>query len=331
MSIFENSFNKKAASTERQEPKPLAPERAAANEAVDPNEPTFTMPQPEQVFAQEPETVEQEAERRFNRIALESNMSPDDLRSLESYTMYETVNGYPVAMQGIRGRINGMAVDIRYQWNAGHNASEVVATIGDRMLGGQEAFDEFNRLSEVRRRRTQWAKANEAAKDERALAQVQSIDVPPFSGLAADESTNEAPPLVAPSIEQPVTAPALSIEDQAERQIIDEFNAIAEKFKMSPEELRDLEHYKTEQESTNLHGVRGTQNGVPFDIREQANPLSLTEVHLWGSIGGREMPVNSYELSRQWAHISKALNARETWEHNAGHTRTAAVVKRMRG
>jgi hypothetical protein len=177
MSLFEKPF-KKSAPPERIEPPPLSPRRTSLHERpgrveppssaqLEPEEVVGITPLAENAFALPPETLEQEAERKFFELALKFNMHPVDLRSLETY---KTDQG----LAGIRGTVNGLRVDLRQEKRMPNSDFvEIVAAVGDRAPVGNELQDDFRNLRDAITARTTWEKAYEQKQDQRALDQMR--------------------------------------------------------------------------------------------------------------------------------------------------------------
>ena len=166
MSIFENPFKKKSAPPERIEPPPIAvPERERAND-------NRSEPLAADAFAQGPESLDQTAERKFAELAQEFNMGVEDLRGLEQY---QTGDG---ALYGIRGTINGVALDLKQVREPAHGegATRVVGTMGGREMQGSEIAKEFSRLTDAVNRRGLRKYFDEGQRDAEVLARAQGKD-----------------------------------------------------------------------------------------------------------------------------------------------------------
>src|ERR1051326_9217673 len=103
---LDNLFKKKAQQPrERMEPPPL---QAPGAEAASSNKPE-----------EQKETLEQEAEREFNKIAADGRMSPDDLRSLERVQLEDPLLGRnsPKRLDRIKGTVNGVHIDVGEIYN----------------------------------------------------------------------------------------------------------------------------------------------------------------------------------------------------------------------
>jgi len=166
MSIFENPFKKKAAPPERVEPPPLAvpeQERAADDR---------TRLLAADAFAQGPDSLDQTAGRKFAELAQEFNMSVEDLRGLEQY---QTGDG---ALYGIRGTINGVALDLKQvrEPTHGEGATRIAGTMGGREMQGNELEKEFSRLTDAINRRGLRKYFDEGQRDADVLARTQGRD-----------------------------------------------------------------------------------------------------------------------------------------------------------